>query len=1109
MRMTRKLAVMFCLLAAALPLHAKPQSSAAKQTQPKADLLTAPLSLEPAAVNERLALLASLPTLPSAVRDWTSITLTRTAEALRQAEEFQSQLIGYEKQVTSATSQTEELRARLDALAAVPVAPVPTTATSALIAQWVAQKDAELAERQKAIELLEAERQSREARRTAIPKEIAEQQRLLERIDRGEEIALPSDPSGGWENLRDAALQALKLATKRRISAYEAELRVLDATRELFELRIEEAQKQLELTKKQWNALQAAAAEARQREAQEAIAQAQRARWEAARTHPFLKAIAEENELLARRRASDKGVPARLAAVTAELERVKQLREGMQSRFDSLRKRLELLERSDVVGQLMRKERDELPSPSALSRQLKQYVAEIAQIQAELMDWRGKRAELTSLERRIKEQLSRDSRFTSEDTSQIVSMIMNQRRSLLDALVADLDDLFSRLTELSTAYTLLIKETMEYAAFLDEHILWVRSMRPLAFSEIARAVEAATVLTGGGVVAAFATTVSKDFLQTWLLYIAVLLLIAAAELWCRRNQQSIVTTVARGSAETSFSLVSAARVVLWVLLRSLAPWVALLCFLGFRLLETPTGSPITDGIGNALVRTSCVVFIFLVISRALDLLESLFPQAQVGGLLRVVRGYGALLAVSLFVFVLAREVAPRGSGEALERFVFLATLALSLFFLQGISNLWDLYQKLRHGEFSHAPSSARATGVKVLVVAIIVILALLSASGFHYSALQLLKRLILSIGAVAAGALSLLLLYSSLNRVAKAHSLERLMPSFSRSGAAMFAGEISTRGVGDQQANAVAQVKRLIRASVGVAVLAWLWGIWADMLPAIAFVVRIPLWQRGESSVVGASAAVTVGDVLVAVVLAFMTVIMMRNVSGLLEVVLLRWTRIEQGTRYAVAAVVRYSIAIAGLMAVSKSLGITWKSVQWMAAAVTVGLGFGLQEIFANFVSGLILLFERPVRVGDWITVSGTTGIVTHIRTRATTVRDADGKELLIPNRLLITSPVVNWTLSDTGIRLTFDVRVSPDADEKDVRQALIEAAYRVTNVSPRPEPTVMLDAATNTEHRYRLFVFTNQVELRYEIKDHVIAAIRENLLSKPYQVLAVECALT
>ncbi|MCX7626019.1 MAG: mechanosensitive ion channel, partial [Candidatus Sumerlaeaceae bacterium] len=259
----------------------------------------------------------------------------------------------------------------------------------------------------------------------------------------------------------------------------------------------------------------------------------------------------------------------------------------------------------------------------------------------------------------------------------------------------------------------------------------------------------------------------------------------------------------------------------------------------------------------------------------------------------------------------------------------------------------------------------------------------------------------------------------------------------------------------------------------------------------------------------GGAAAVTVGDVLVALVFSFMTVILMRNVSGLLEVLLSRWTRVEQGTRYAISAVVRYSIAIAGLMAISKSLGITWKSVQWMAAAVTVGLGFGLQEIFANFVSGLILLFERPVRVGDWITVSGTTGIVTHIRTRATTVRDADGKELLIPNRLLITSPVMNWTLSDNGIRLAFDVRVSPDADEKEIRQALVDAACRVTQVSRRPEPTVMLDAMTNTEQRYRLFVFTNHVELRYEIKDNVITAIRENLLSKPYQVLAVECAMT
>ncbi|MCX7624642.1 MAG: hypothetical protein N2Z21_00270, partial [Candidatus Sumerlaeaceae bacterium] len=855
--MAKTLAIMVYLIAIALIGHAKPQNVASKQTQAKAHQLTAPLSLQHAAVNERLALVVAHPTLPPPIKEWTSATLARAAEALSLADEFETQRTTFEKLVASATSQTEELKVRLEALAATSVDPIPTTATSTLIAQWIAQKEAELAERQKTIELLQAEAQSREARRSALPKEIAEQQRLLERIERGEEIALPPEPSGGWENIRDVALQALKLAAQRRIAACEAELRALDVSRESFELRLDEAHKQFELTKKQLSVLQTAAAEARQREAQEAIAQAQRARWEAARTHPVLKAVAEENELLARRRASENGVPARLAAVTSELERVKQLRENIQSRFDSLRKRLELLERSDVVGQLMRKERDDLPSPPALSRQLKQYVSEIAQIQAELMDWREKRAELTSLERRIKQQLSQDSRLTSEDMSQIVSMVMSQRRSLLDALVTDLDELFSRLTELSTAYTLLIKETKEFAAFLDEHILWVRSMRPLAFSEIGRAAEGAKFLIGSDVTKAFTATISKDFMQSWLLYLAVFLLIAAAELWCRRNQLEARAIVARWSPDASLPLVPAARAGLWVILRSFVPWVACLCFVGLRLLETTSGSSITDGLGSALTRMACVLFIAFVTCRTLEFLESLMPNARLAKVRRIVFGYGVFLSAALFVFVLAREVAPRGTGEALERVIFLVVLAASLVVALRLSAYWQLIPKLWRREPSSRSFSGGAMALKAIVVATVVILALLSTTGFHYSALQLLKRLLLSVVALAAGSLVLALLYGWLRWFAAMHTLERLVPAFGLSGARGTVGDDGCRPATLSQVDAIQQVKRLLRATTWVAGLVWLWGIWADMLPAVAFVARIPLWQRGEPLSAGGAAAVT------------------------------------------------------------------------------------------------------------------------------------------------------------------------------------------------------------------------------------------------------------
>jgi potassium efflux system protein len=139
--------------------------------------------------------------------------------------------------------------------------------------------------------------------------------------------------------------------------------------------------------------------------------------------------------------------------------------------------------------------------------------------------------------------------------------------------------------------------------------------------------------------------------------------------------------------------------------------------------------------------------------------------------------------------------------------------------------------------------------------------------------------------------------------------------------------------------------------------------------------------------------------------------------------------------------VLRYAIVIGGTVLGLSFLGMRWSQLQWMAAALSVGLGFGLQEIFANFVSGIILLFERPFRVGDFITVGEFSGRVTKIRTRATTILDSDNKEIVIPNKTFITGQLTNWTLTDNITRLIIRVGVAYESDVNQVRALLLQAA--------------------------------------------------------------------
>jgi potassium efflux system protein len=183
-------------------------------------------------------------------------------------------------------------------------------------------------------------------------------------------------------------------------------------------------------------------------------------------------------------------------------------------------------------------------------------------------------------------------------------------------------------------------------------------------------------------------------------------------------------------------------------------------------------------------------------------------------------------------------------------------------------------------------------------------------------------------------------------------------------------------------------------------------------------------------------------------------------------------TQRSVGTRYAVIALVRYSVLIVGLVAAFSLLNIGWSKLQWMAAGLSVGLGFGLQETAANFFSGLTLLSERSIRVGDLVTVGDKTGIVRRIKVRATTVEDFDGREIVIPNRELVSTQVTNWTLTDSNRRLQVVVGVAYGSDTTLVVRRLLEAADGVEGILATPSPQAVFEQFGDSALQFRLYVW-------------------------------------
>jgi hypothetical protein len=173
-------------------------------------------------------------------------------------------------------------------------------------------------------------------------------------------------------------------------------------------------------------------------------------------------------------------------------------------------------------------------------------------------------------------------------------------------------------------------------------------------------------------------------------------------------------------------------------------------------------------------------------------------------------------------------------------------------------------------------------------------------------------------------------------------------------------------------------------------------------------------------------------------------------------VLVLSSLELAQGSAYATTTLLSYVIAGVGFVSTLSTLGVSWDKLQWLVAALSVGLGFGMQEIFANFISGIMILFERPVRIGDTITIGNLSGTVSKIRIRATTITDFDRKDIIVPNKTFITGQLINWSLTDTITRVTLKLGVDYGSDLDLVKELLLKAARENPRVLKDPEPRVL-----------------------------------------------------
>lgn len=295
------------------------------------------------------------------------------------------------------------------------------------------------------------------------------------------------------------------------------------------------------------------------------------------------------------------------------------------------------------------------------------------------------------------------------------------------------------------------------------------------------------------------------------------------------------------------------------------------------------------------------------------------------------------------------------------------------------------------------------------------------------------------------------------------------------------------------------QTSQLLFTIMAIAFGLFMWVIWRDLLPALAVFDDIKIGGYTQMSPDGLSMeifSITLWDLLQFIIIFLFTIVAAKNLPGFLDIFVLNRTKLEPGTKYAVKTVVGYVIIVVGFLMAFDQLGTQWSQFKWIVAALGVGIGFGLQEIIANFISGLIILFERPVRVGDYVTIGDQSGTVARIKIRATTLSDLDNREILIPNKELITGRVTNWTLSNSITRLVVTVGIAYGSDTDKARDVMLDVLKRTETILKTPAPQVLFVGFGDSSLDFEMRVFLKSFEERWPAK-HLIHTEVNRALAK------------
>ena len=767
--------------------------------------------------------------------------------------------------------------------------------------------------------------------------------------------------------------------------------------------------------------------------------------------------------------------------------RMRNVLESLTQTQRNIDEQISALQGTLVLSKVINKQKQTLPTEKINNNLAKS----ISNVRVNLFEYSQQRDELYNIDDYVRNLTHNlEEPLTNEENSAL-NNILKERQKLLDEIIKSLNSQLnlSITIENNQRQALAIGDALQRK--LQQQSFWVNSNNPIDFAWLKAFPALAFAEIGVLTDYVGIENVQPNLLST-VLFTSIFLLIALLINWKKSTiKDRLASLASRVNTLTNDSHWLTPEAMFWTILLALPSTLMFFTAynaIGFLFFNDPIA------IGRWGVRVTLYWWFFATVLSLLRPNGLAFrhfgmPQESNRIFQRIIKQSIWIVGL-LLVSSIPSQIDEIGYlNDAIGQVMSIIALALCLFVVRPLLNrAIREYQKAKKEEGATNTSISLFRLLRLILVIVPISLIILIILGYYYTAVYLITHLLNSYFVILLWVFGRYFAYRFV-----AISARRLQDKRRK-----LREQVLENGTKEDETIKLSvvnqQIYRVTDLIGWVVLFVSLYVIWSDLISVAYYLDGVILWESNEGNQVE---SVTLLNLMRASLYMVITYVLIKNITGILEVTVFSKIPLSKGTPQTIITMLTYIIVTFGSVSAFSALGISWTKIQWIFTALSVGLGFGVREIFGSFVSGSILLFERPIRVGDKVTVGQYTGIVTKIRLRSTTLLNSDHMEVVLPNQAFVTDRFINWTLNNTITRLQIFFKVSYDTDLDLMQRLLLQAVNEAPKVLSEPKVEInMLHFGDNAlEHELLVFVgeLGDRIETMNFLQYRINQLFREN----------------